>query len=157
MRRHRRRQPSTLVEVEGVVPTHLDDTNLRREAWSFALDQRAFGPRKLLVAFADADGTFRGMAVTERLESPGRELAIDPCIRFLGLGASVAVAFCDEPFIMGPPPADTAARFGLACASAASYGIRLVDWFACDDDALRSFRLALHPGEPWWPSDLPGG
>jgi hypothetical protein len=67
------------------------------------------------------------------------------------MGASVAIAYCDEPVRMGPPPGDTALRFGLACDTAKANGIHLVDWFACDDEAFRSFRLALHPDEPWWP------
>ena len=151
MRRRRQARPPMLVEVEGVVPTDLDVTNLREEAFSFALDQRAFGPRKLLVAFADLDGTFRGMAITDRLASPQRELAIEPCIRHLGVGSAVAVAFCDEPVRMGPPPGNTAFRFGLACETAEANGVHLVDWFACDDETFRSFRLALFPDEPWWP------
>ena len=59
----------------------IDNTNLREEAWSFALDQRAFGPRKLWVAFADADGTFRGLAHTDRTDRP--ELCVGPCIEHL--------------------------------------------------------------------------
>ena len=39
-----------LIVVEGVLPTTKDHTNLRLDAMSFALDQRAFGPRRILVA-----------------------------------------------------------------------------------------------------------
>ena len=35
-------------------------TNLRSEAWAIALDQRAFGPRQLVVAFADVDKPWFG-------------------------------------------------------------------------------------------------
>jgi hypothetical protein len=136
------------IVVDGYVPTALDDTDLRRDAWSFALDQRAFGPRRLLVAFADADGRLRGLAHTHRTDPP--EDALAPCIKALGAGAAIAVAFCDEPVIEGPPPPDLPARFARASEIATAHGLFLVDWFACDDEAFRSGRLALHPDEPWW-------
>lgn len=138
-----------LIVVDGYVPTALDDTNLREEAWSFCLDQRFEGPRKLSVAFGDADGTFRGLAFARRTDPP--ELALEPCIQHLGLGAEIAIAYCDEPVTMGPPPPDIGVRFALAGEICAGHGIRLIDWFACDDDVFRSFKLALHPDEPWWP------
>ena len=139
-----------LIVVDGLVPTELDDTNLREEAWSLALDQRHAGPRKLLVAFGDLDGRFRGMAIARRTDPP--ELALEPCIQYLGAGAEIAIAYCDEPVTMGPPPPDIAQRWSMATSVCDSHGIRLVDWFACDDEAIRSFKLALHPDEPWWPA-----
>jgi hypothetical protein len=139
------------IAVGGVVATELDDTNLREEAWSLCLDQRAFGPRKLLVAFADADGRFRSMAYADRTDPP--EAALEPCIEHLGRGAAIAIAFCDEPVAEGPPPG-LGARFALAQSVALSHGVHLVDWFACDDDVFRSSRLALFPDEPWW--QVPG-
>src|SRR2546422_8299015 len=78
-----------LIVVEGVLPTELDDTNLREDGVSLALDQRAFGPRRLLVAFADRDGRFRGLAHVERTDPPEKALA--PCIQHIGLGSAAAV------------------------------------------------------------------
>ena len=140
-----------LIVVDGVLPTELDDTNLREDGVSLALDQRAFGPRRLLVAFADRDGRFRGLAHTERTDPP--EKALGPCIQHIGLGSAAAVAFCDEPVSEGPPPPELGERFASACAIAAGYGIHLVDWVACDDQFFRSSRLALYPDDEWW--DVP--
>ena len=140
--------PDHLVLVEGLVPSRRDRTNLRDDAWSFALDQRAFGPRKLLVAFANRNGRFRGLAYTDRTDPP--ELALRGCIQHLGRGAAAAVAYCDEPVVDGPPPDDLAERFARASATAAELGVHLVDWIACDDQLFRSTRLALHPEREWW-------
>lgn len=137
-----------LVLVEGFVPTRGDRTNLRDEAWNFALDQRVFGPRKLLVAFASRNGRFRGLAYADRTDPP--EVALRGCVEHVGRGAAAAVAFCDEPVTDGPPPEDLAQRFERASAAAAERGVRLVDWIACDDQLVRSTRLALHPGREWW-------
>lgn len=136
----------TLIVVDGYTVTEQDDTNVREEAWSLALDQRAFGPRRLLVAFADPFGRLRSLAHTPRLDVP--ELALGPCIEFVGRGAAAAVAFCDEPVLEGPPPDDVPMRFALARSITAAYGIHLVDWF--DDQMFRSFQLALHPEADWW-------
>jgi hypothetical protein len=141
---------SKLIVVDGLKAT-VDDMNLRNDAWSLALDQRAFGPRRLVVAFALRDGTLRTMAHCRRTDPP--ELALEPCIRHVGLGTDVAIAFCDEPVVEGPPPPEIADRFAEACAVAAEFRIHLVDWIACDDQMFRSFRLALFPGEPWWPDE----
>ena len=110
-----------LVLVEAVVPTRRDHTNFRDEVWNFALDQRVFGPRKLLVAFANRKGRFRGLAHTVRTIPP--EAALRACLEHLGRGAAAAVAFCDEPVVDGPPSHDLAERFARAseaCASSAS-------------------------------------
>ena len=139
---------SPLIVVDAYVATPADDTDLREAAWGFALDQRAFGPRRLLVAFGHRSGRFRSLAHARRTDPP--EWALEPCIRHAGLGSAIAIAFCDEPVVDGPPPPDLARRFGTASRITAAYGIHLVDWFACDDDMFRSFRLALHPDEPWW-------
>ena len=129
------------------------DLDLREDAWSLALDQRAFGPRRLLVAFADREGNVISLANTERLDPP--EDALDPCIRHLGLGAVAAVAFCDESVTYGPPPSDLAYRFASARSIAADWGVHLVDWIACDDQLFRSARMALglHDMAEWW--DVP--
>src|SRR5687768_8597591 len=115
--------PFTIV-VEALVPTDADDTDIRREAWSFALDQRAFGPRRLLVVFADRFGRFRGLAHTPRTDPP--ELALACCLDRLGHGADAAVAFCDEPLRWGPPPSDLGERFATARAVCVEYGVHLV-------------------------------
>lgn len=139
---------SSLIVVDGCIATKDDDTNLRDDAWSLALDQRAFGPRRLLVAFAEADGRLRSIAHAPRTDPP--ELALSPCIQHCGIGAAAAIAYCDEPVSFGPPPPDLADRFGHARSVAAALGIHLVDWIACDDHVFRSSRMALHPDEPWW-------
>lgn len=151
------RRPSFLV-VDGWVPADgpaepspLD--NLRDGVWSFALDQRAFGPRKLWVAFADEDGTFRGLAYTDRTDPP--DTAFDACLQYLGAGAAAAaIAFCDQPVADRPPPTESVELFERAQAIATSYGIRLVDWIACDDDKFRSHRAPHAPpgefGTEWW-------
>lgn len=126
--------------------------NLRQSVWSFALDQRAFGPRKLLVAFADEDGTFRGLAFTARTDP--LDLAFDACLQYLGTGAAAAIAFCDQPVAEGDLPPEQIELFERAQVIAASYGIRLVDWIACDDDKFRSHRTPPVPtgelDDEWW-------
>ena len=150
------RRPSFLV-VEGLVPTGVSAEpspldNLRDGVWSFALDQRAFGPRKLWVAFADEDGTSRGIAYTDRTDPP--DIAFDACLQYLGAGASAAVAFCDQPVSDGPPPPEHVELFERARIIASLYGIRLVDWIACDDDKFRSHRAPIAAagdlGTEWW-------
>lgn len=138
------------VVVEGMVHRGGlgDSFNLHTDAWSLALDQRAFGPRRLMVAFADIDGNVISIAHTERLDPP--EDGLDPCIRHLGVGAVLAIAFCDEAVADGPPPDDLRRRFFEATSIAASSGVHLVDWVACDDYLFRSSRLAIFPDEEWW-------
>ena len=141
----------TLITVGGCIPTAADSTNLREEVWSFALDQRAFGPRQLVVAFADSTGRFLGLSYAPR--TAPAELGLAPCIQYLDLGPCVAVAFCDEPVVEGPPPPELSLRFTLARSIAAGHGVHLVDWIACDDQLFRSTRLALQPDRDWW--DVP--
>lgn len=143
----------TLLVVEDVVATPRDHTDLSsvREVMGIALDQRCFGPRRLLVAFAEADGRLRGIAHTRRTDPIDH--ALWGCLEYLGRGAAAAVAFNDEPVTNGPPPTDLADRFALARLQCAARGVHLVDWIACDDDLFRSTRLALEPGDDWW--DVP--
>jgi hypothetical protein len=143
--------PGKLIVVDGYRATAKDKTNLRDDAWSIALDQRAFGPRRLLVAFSDRRGRFIGLAYTKRTEP--RENALGPCIEHVGRGAAAAVAYCDEVVKPGPPPPDVAPRFARARSIADSYGIYLVDWIACDDQMFRSSRFAVDPDCTWW--DVP--
>jgi hypothetical protein len=137
----------TLV-VECLVATPADSTDLRSMCWSFALDQRAFGPRRLVVAFAHEAGRFLGLAHTDRTDPPAQALAA--CIEGYGASDVAAVAFCDEPVVEGPPPPGLTERFAEARAVASSSGVRLVDWISCDDQLFRSARLALFPGVPYW-------
>jgi len=141
----------TLIVVEGYAATPADDTDLRNDVWSFALDQRAFGPRRLLVAFADRSGRLLSLAHARRTDPP--EAALDACIQHLGAGAAAAVAFCDQPVEEGPPPPLLVLQFALARSVAAGHGVHLVDWIACDDALFRSTRLALDPHGDWW--DVP--
>jgi hypothetical protein len=147
------KHPSILI-VDGFVPvceSNLD--NLRERVWDFAMDQRAFGPRKLLVAFADPDGRFRGLAYTDRTDTP--LLALAACLDYLGPGAAAAVALCDEP-VPATPSQDLLERFAAARDITSVYHIHLVDWIACDDDQFWATRLkTLTPSEQpdWW--DVP--
>lgn len=141
----------SLIVVEGLVATDKSDWNVREAALELALDQRAFGPRRLLVAFADRAGRLLSIAHAPRTDPP--EQALAPCIAYIGRGAPVAVAYCDEPVAEGPPPPDIGERFSNACAIVAAHGVHLVDWFACDDLMFRSSRIAVHPDGEWW--DVP--
>jgi hypothetical protein len=127
------------------------DLTDERELFGFALDQRAFGPRRLVVTFADRRGRLRTIAHTPRTDPP--ELALEACIAVMGRGAASAVAFADEPAVEGTlPPQDLPERWARARATAEAAGIRLVDWFACDDLAVRSTWIAVHGARPWeWP------
>jgi hypothetical protein len=142
---------SKLIVVDGYRATAKDKTDLRKDAWSLALDQRAFGPRRLVVAFSNRRGRLIGLAYTPRTDPP--EMCLGPCIDFMGQGAAAAVAFCDEHVTNGPPPPGLGKHFALARSIAAPYGVHLVDWIACDDQLFRSTRFALEPGCDWW--DVP--
>ncbi len=141
----------SFIVVEGYLATPADDSNLRDDVWSFALDQRAFGPRRLVVVFADRSGRVRTIAHARRTDPP--EDALDACIQHLGRGAAAAVAFCDEPVDDGPPSPRIAIDFALRRSVAGGYGVHLVDWIACDDQLFRSSRLAAAPAGEWW--DVP--
>lgn len=144
---------NSLVVVDGYVATNPygpDRMDLRDKVWAYALDQRAFGPRQLLVAFADAEGTVLGFAWTPRAEP------IDPsftaCLLHLGAGADAAVAYLDEPVHEGPAAPSFLDRFVRLRALAAEHAISLIDWISCDDDEFRSVRLsgAVMPDDDWW-------
>jgi hypothetical protein len=140
----------TRIVVEGFLVPPADHTDLRDEVWSFALDQRAFGPRRLVVAFADPSGRLVSLAHAPRTDPP--EAALEACIRHLG-GEAAAVAFCDDQVGEGPPPPDLETRFAAARSVAADYAVHLVDWIACDDSSFLSSRLSLDPYAEWW--DVP--
>jgi hypothetical protein len=139
-----------LTVVDGLVATGLDDTDLTSftEAMSIALDQRYFGPRRLLVAFAERGGRMRARAAATRTDPI--DFALRACIQHLGEGASAAIAFNDEPVEWGPPPADLATRFWGWQATCRASGIHLVDWISCDDQTFRSTKLAIQPDDEWW-------
>jgi hypothetical protein len=105
-----RRMTNRLIFVDGVVPvekTELDD--VRAKVWSYALDQRAFGPRKLLVAFTEANGQLRVLAHANRTS---RSLSsFEACLDYLGVCAAAAVAFCDQRVAAGPPSPEFLAHF----------------------------------------------
>src|SRR4051794_39304626 len=112
----------SLIVVDAVVPvedSELDD--VPNKIWSYAMDQRAFGPRKLWVVFANAVGRFRGLAYANRTDPP--LVAFEACLAHLGAGAAAAVALCDEPVAGGPPSAKITGRFTAARSIAEAYGI----------------------------------
>lgn len=123
-------------------------TDLRIGAWTLAIDQRCFGYRRLIVAFADAEGTLRHLVHTGRTEPPDEALA--RCLERGAAGCDAAVAFCDEPVLGGPLPPAVVARWHRLRNACQEHGVHLVDWFQCDDSMFRSLRLALHPDETWW-------
>lgn len=144
---------SRFIVVDGVVPAEGHVDNIRgSRIWEFALDQRVFGPRKLMVVLAEADGTFLGLMYTER-PCP-LEAGIIPCIKHLGRPAAAAVILNDERVTSGPPEPEIAARFHRAKSLCASLGVHLVDWICCDDDLFRSSKLSLAAVDEWW--DVPG-
>lgn len=139
--------------VDGLVATELDDSDLSdfNQAMAIALDQRYFGPRRLLVVFGERNGKQRAIAAATRTDPI--DFALRACIQHLGAGASAAVAFNDEPLEWGPPPDDLAVRFWGWQQMCRASGIHLVDWISCDDQLFRSTKLALHPEGEWW--DVP--
>jgi hypothetical protein len=139
------------IVVGGYRTTEQSDLNMRDDPLSLALDQRFEGPRRLVVAVSDRAGRLLGIGHTERTDPP--ELGLAPCIMHVGHDADVAIAYCDERVVDGPPPPDLAERFARARAAAGSVGVHLVDWFACDDLLVRSTRVALDPDGEWW--DVP--
>lgn len=111
------------------------------DVWSLALDQRAFGPRQLIIAFGDADGRMVGVTHTPREDPP--ELTFGFCVEhFLQRAdADVAMAFCDEPVTATEITPRVLARWSLAREIADDHGVELLDWIACDDHEFRSARL----------------
>lgn len=120
------------------------------DALRFALDQRAFGPRRLLVLTAREDGQVIGLAHCERIDPP--EVGLKCCLAALDDGAAAAIAYSDEPVGLDDPP-DLEERFAAARDAAAESGVHLVDWIVCDDIHLRSMRCTLEDPDEWW--DLP--
>lgn len=143
----------TVIVVDGYVatdPESPENLNLRDDVWSVALDQRAFGPRKLLVFATRADGQMLSVAITDRVEPV--DDAFRACLTHVGDGAVAAVAYLDEPVQCGPPTTQFMERFARLQDVAASLGITLVEWISCDDDIFRAARLSdpLRADEDWW-------
>lgn len=125
------------------------------DAFRIALEQRAFGPRQLLVVTARFDGQANGLAHCDQTEPP--EAALECCLDILddvnaGDGATAAVAYSDERVGSNAPPG-LAARFAAARNAAAECGVHLVDWMMCDDTEPRSMRFTIEAIDEWW--DVP--
>lgn len=147
--------------MDALVPNpEAEHERLPDQILGLALDQRAFGPRQLMVAFAAYDGRFLALTYTRRTDPV--EAALECCLHhFDTLGRrgevhAAAVVLCDEPVADGSPPPDFMAKFQRARDLAGRHGVHLVDWIGCDDDRFRCARLrtlkpAAEPG--WW--DLP--
>ena len=139
--------------VEGVRVPRRDGLDLRGDDFlSLALEQRVFGPRRLLVAFATAKGRVIGVAHTERTDPPEVALAfvVDFGLSRFKPRAALAVAYCDEPVALGPPPPDLATRFMTARAICASRGVVLGEWVSCDDTIVRFASITLNPERAMW-------
>ncbi|MEW6472422.1 MAG: hypothetical protein AB1679_09125 [Actinomycetota bacterium] len=148
-------EPDTIV-VELVVAVEPNAMSLREDAWSMAMDQRVFGPGRVLVGAADRTGALLGIAYT-RTTDP-LDLALACCLEHLFNSAVVpqaAIVFNDEPVRMAPPPPDLGPRFEALRQTAAAFGVHLVDWFGCDGDSelIRSTRIAVGMDGEWW--DVP--
>jgi hypothetical protein len=140
--------PCPTIVVDGYRCTG-DDLDLSSDdAWGLALDQRAFGPRRLLVVTAREDGRVLGLAHCQRTDPP--ELALTCCLDLLDDGtATAAIAYSDEPVAPEPPP-DIRQRLEVARMAAAEYGVHLIDWVMCDDINFRSARFTLDEPEHRW-------
>jgi hypothetical protein len=166
MTRRRRQQlrgrpGADLIRVDGVEPNpEFDHDPLPDQILGIALDQRAFGPRQLMVAFAAYDGRFLALLWARRTDPV--DLALEACLLHfdtIGRGGethAAAVVLCDEPVVDGPTPPGFLARFEGAKGVARKHGVHLVDWIGCDDDRfrcarLRTFAPATEPD--WW--DVP--
>ena len=147
--------------VDGFVPNpEFDHELLPEQILGFAMDQRAFGPRQLMVAFAAYDGRFLALMYARRTDPA--DTAFEACLRHfeaVGRGGethAAAVVLCDEMVENGPVPPSFVARFDRARDLAAMHRVHLVDWMACDDDLFRFARLrTFAPADDpdWW--DVP--
>jgi hypothetical protein len=145
-------EPDTII-VELVVAQDPTELSLRKDAWSLALDQQAFGPGRLLVATGDRAGNLLAIAHTTKTDPPHLGLAC--CLEHTfrsGIVPEAAVVFNDEPVQWGPPPAELRFRFVTAREQSAQFGVHLVDWFCCDavNELIRSARIAFDPDSEWW-------
>jgi|SRR5436190_4497788 hypothetical protein len=157
-----RPHPRSLITVDALAPNpEFDHDPLPDQILGIALDQRAFGPRQLMVAFAAYDGRFLALTYARRTDPVDR--ALEACLLHfdrLGRGGealAAAVVLCDEPVKDGPAPASFIATFERAKSMARKHDVHLVDWIACDDDLLRFARRRIFTPAAesgWW--DVPG-
>jgi hypothetical protein len=150
-----------LVAVDGIAPDpEFDHDPLPDQILGIALDQRAFGPRQLMLAFAAYDGRFLALLWARRTDPV--DVALEACLLhfdMLGRGGeahAAAVVLCDEPVADGPIPPGFLARFEGARRLAQKYGVHLIDWIGCDDELFRCARLrtfAPATDPDWW--DVP--
>lgn len=158
----RKRGGGELIVVEAYTPApQMDHDPLPDQVLGFALDQRAFGPRRLMVAFAAYDGRFLALMHAERTDPV--DGAVKACLTHFdtigrgGESLAAAVVLCDEPVAVGPAPPGFLATFERARRAARAHDVHLVDWIGCDDDTFRcarrrTFERTAEPG--WW--DVPG-
>src|ERR1700719_582168 len=99
---------------------HLDLSGT--DLWSLALDQRAFGPRQLVVVTARRDGAVIGLAHCERTQPPA--LALTCCLAAADDGPAVAAAYSDEP-VSTDPPTGLRDRLHTARVAARQFGVHL--------------------------------
>lgn len=159
-RRHHRgasHDPALFV-VECLRSTDEDDTNLIRDHMSFLLDQRAFGPRRLLIFFTDERADMHYLTHCPRHDDllVAVMCSIDTVMHgnpHAQQHVRAAVVFNDEP-VSEDIPGNLAQRFEAVSAVFAAHGITLVDWWMCDDQLFRSMRFSVDPNQPWWPWPL---
>ena len=162
--RHSRLHTPHLITVDALAPNpEFEHDPLPDQILGIALDQRAFGPRQLMVAFAAYDGRFLALTYTHRTHPI--DAALEACLLHfdtLGRGGeehTAAVVLCDEAVEEGPATATFVATFERAKEMARRHDVHLVDWISCDDDLFRcarrrQFTPASEPG--WWDvPDLP--
>ena len=137
-------QYSLPVEVWRAAPEL--DINLFDDVWSFALDQRAFGPRRVLVAFADAAGRLTGLAHSARVDPITASLAV--CLAHGADLGVAAVVYSDEPVTWRLPEPTLVERLDVARAMCDDVDVDLIDWIMCDDDVFRSLRYSSDTGDP---------
>ncbi|OAB88763.1 hypothetical protein AWH69_02985 [Janibacter melonis] len=161
LRPQRRRHPHGLIPVEGLVPAPgCPEKTLADLVLGLAMDQRAFGPRQLMVAFGAEDGRFLGLHYCTRTDPP--DDALRACLWHFdhngrgGEQRAAAVVLCDEAVVVGPPAASFTAQFEAGRLLAAEHDVHLVDWVACDDEQFRFARMRPSGPTPepgWW--DVP--
>lgn len=159
---HRRFPTEEFITVEALAPTStFGDKPFAELVLSIALDQRAFGPRKLWVAFATYDARFLGLTYAPRTDpvGPALECSLDffnSMIEPERDEGAAAVVLCDEPVRHGPVPSAFIKKFLRARDMAADHQVHLVDWIGCDDNLFRCARRQQFTPEAevdWW--DVP--
>lgn len=140
--------PSDPAAVVSLVPTRRNTMNLRVAPWRYTLAQREYGPRRLIVMFADRNGRMQCLMHTARTVPP--EDALVRCLDRLRRRAVAVAVYADEPVSAAPRPADLNHRFTVASDLCAGRGLHLIDWYLCDDIYIRSLRGAIvSDGGPW--------